>query len=171
MPNRLIAILSATVLSGALSGIFFTDDSFLAGLGIFYGPGVFFGVITGALFILVYQTYFLKALLWAGASTLSWYLALRLYTFLSDGDAGVVNMILAGVAGAILLSSFYWLLIRKISWKRIFLTIASGGLGAAIMYAVLQGEDAETTLRYVISFVVWQTGVGLALTFDSEKNK
>lgn len=167
MNNKFLAILSATMISGALSGMFFYNDTILQGWGLSYGPGIFFGVTTGVLFMWLYKTNLFKSFLWLSASILCWYLALQGY--LLDGSTmGFVNMISAGVIGSALLGIFFWAIIKKISWLRILFAVAMGGSLAVVMMGILQGSDSISTLPLMISFAIWQFGVGFALVNSKE---
>ena len=81
---------------------------------------------------------------------------------------GFENMISAGILGSALLGMFYWMIIEKISWRRILFAVAMGGALAVVMLGILQGSDPIATLPLMISFAIWQLGVGLALINSKE---
>lgn len=170
MFNETLAILVATVLSGIMSGIYFTGDGSMQ-WGVLYGPGIFFGVATAGLFIWLRKTPFLKAALWAGASISSWFAAIQIYIRLPENNGGPIGLVVAGVCGAALLGSFYSMLVREISWQRFVVVVIAGGIMAAIMSTVLQQQDSASALRYIVSFVIWQVGVGLALAAELNSRK
>jgi len=134
-----------------------------------YGPGIYFGLATAALFAWLYRSPILKLGLWLGASIVSWYLALQLAMAMINvpSGGGIIGYVSGGLLGSLLLSIFFWLLIRRVNRERIYLTVATGGILAVVMFLILQGADAEPTASYMISFVIWQVGVGLALTLEA----
>ena len=81
---------------------------------------------------------------------------------------GVTNMVSAGLLGGLLLSAFFFVLFRKINWRRILIAIAMGGAMALVMLAVLQGSDFGSTIQYIVAFTAWQVGVGMPL-FTTEE--
>lgn len=166
MRNRLSIILLATIISGSLSGYFFGDQSVW---GMSYGPGIYFGLTTAAVFAWLYRSPMLKLGLWLGASIVSWYLALQtaMAMIKVPGGEGIIGYISGGLLGSLLLSLFFWFLIRRVNRDRIYLTVATGGILAVVMFLILTGADSEPTASYMISFVIWQVGVGSALTLKT----
>jgi hypothetical protein len=156
----------ATALSGWLSGYFMLarNDLFLD-----FGPGLLFGIATAAVLFVFYKTSLLNALLWVVASTVSWYAALHLA--MNNPDPAQIitpsSMTMAGGIGAFILCVSYSLLVAKIGQTKFIITVLSGSLLGTIMYFVLLSQGGQINhLLYIISFVLWQVGVGLALTLE-----
>jgi hypothetical protein len=171
----------ATLLSGALSGITFM--SVPGALSV--GPGLLFGVATALVLRTVKWLDPVQGLLWAFASTGAWYLAIRNYTahVSTSGPqpySALINMLVAGLIGSVILAIAFSLLARKVSLIGPVITVACGVLLAGAMYAVLSaGSDTElggssSILSYAklaAAFAIWQVGTGLSLlVYKSSSN-
>ncbi len=159
-------MLTATFLSGCLSGYFFVSDFHF--IPIELGSGIFFGLATAVVYASYYEKSRLKLFLWLLVSIISWYLAYQLYGYMR-GDASSGNgtgisplsMFLCGSLGAIVLALGFSIIIERINLRKMVIIILGGGLAGVAMYFILMGLGS--IVGFMLSFVIWQATVGLLL--------
>jgi len=174
LPLAVIAV--GTAVSGVLSGYFLLPPDFAqAGsnpplFGLFFGPGVFFGVATAAICWWLYHADWkwplVRSLLWVGASTLAWYIAIMITLNGGDFNSSAILYGLAGLAGSVILGIFFWCFVLHVKVIRLGLAVAAGGLlGVAMSWIVNFGSDSFLPGHgsLYLGFALWQVGVALAL--------
>jgi len=178
MNNKLKSVLVVgvlTALSGAASGHYLVREDGPGNWTLSYGPGIFFGAATAVAFFLIYKTHPLKLILWWGASILSWYLALRVFFmsgnlgfgYGSDGSQLNLGYVSAGLTGSLLLTAFFWVLVRRMGLARTGIAILAGGvLGGAMELILSMDETGFASATLIASFMLWQIGVALILAVD-----
>ena len=170
MNKALKLILPATLISGIISGA----TLMLNVLTMEFGPGFLFGLATAPIFFKTKRLGLVEAFLWLSASVGSWYAALKLYfLFTSDQPAGgLLAFAACGALGAALLAVAYAILTRKLNRNLMVVTIAAGVGSALVMYGILTAlDDSLTTVKFALSFAVWQLAVGIALSLPNPKLK
>ncbi len=175
----------ASAVSGALSGYFLLPPSgkdtfnleLIFNVGLLYGPGIFFGIIIGALCLWLYRGRRKWAaplvLVWAVASVVAWRIALQIalshfgFSTASDSEIGSLSYTIAGLVGSFILSAAFWLLIKRIHPARLLLAIGAGAvLGFAMSYIISgdnPGYNGLGVTKLIAAFMLWQIGVALAL--------
>ncbi|MBI5139245.1 hypothetical protein HZA26_01400 [Candidatus Nomurabacteria bacterium] len=153
----------AGLISGTLSSLF-TDLTDIGGRGFlptsysnFFLPQILPGFIFGiTIFTFLYfsqdlkQNFFLK-LLWIPSSTFAYFIAFNT-AFYTMGSLGIFSIVLAGLAGGLLMVSFFYIAYFKFTLSKIFmLTILSGLLSFAFF------------LTADVLFIIWQFGMALAI--------
>ena len=165
----------ATLLSGVLSGITFL----MVPGALFVGPGILFGLGTAWFFQTNKWLDTVQAFLWVIASTAAWYAAIETYLAYGSNPAlgGVpggrlTNMLIAGLVGSGLIAVVLSLLVRRISFKNIIVTVVSSVILAAFMNVILtygsgiklgDPNSIQPYVRLAAAFTIWQAGIGFSL--------
>lgn len=161
MRNQKLTIISATAVSGAASGLLLSTD-LTTSLGLTYGPGLCFGLVTAWLCMKLKRATLLKAAIWVAASIISWRLALAVYLMITDAEVTLVALALAGVTGGLLLGLGAWLLKFLPEPTHIIELAISGSVLGAAMYLLFM-TDSFPTVTLMLNFALWQIGMGLML--------
>jgi hypothetical protein len=156
-------MLLATVIAGALSGITLMKSE----LALYWGPGFFFGLGTGIVFMKFGYLNRWTRMVWVVASMLIWYLVVYMFIGLREGPL-LNSFIACGIIGSMMLAAAAKSFVPNISVLIIPLTFAAGVLGSLVIGAIFPGEhptilDEELWFQHVSSFVAWQVPVGMAL--------
>ncbi len=172
MFKRGMIVLGATAIAGALSGFCLL---LVKPWGLEIGPGIFFGLGTSIAFYLLYKPNILKLLLWFVIMIAAWYIALQLVLNkeMLGQLSSAASLTAAGGLGGFLVVSAFGLLIKKVSQVRFFVTVVLGCLLGMAMAYIFYLSKKVGGLQFALAFMVWQVGIGLALTFrlSVEKEK
>ena len=174
--DRLPVIVTALIGAGILSGVGLVKslgglDRSSSGILFWFGPGLWFGLVTAPMLARHLRGRWAGALIWIGFSIGSWFVAMNVYMMsinMNDETFGFWAMALAGTAGGLLLAIAQKILVVGVSLKRLGLVGALGGVLGIAMWAILfNGSSSESRSPWVygLAFAVWQLGVGLAIVY------
>ena len=175
--NRWInPITVAGCLSGVASSIFFY---FPTGIGITFLPGLFFGIAMAVAFveILKQKISTINVIGLVAVSSIAYYaaylstIATPLHLGSTSGNPTDITIFFSGgVVGAFILLLGLKFLFTSLKWKQLFLLTIFGGLlgmlGWGISLFLLAPNSTEpggAPIDYYSLFLIWQTGIALAI--------
>jgi hypothetical protein len=161
--NKLLAVMFAAALSGALSGAVMNEKFITPIFGVQFGPGTFFGIIVAIALMIFYELRVVPATLLIAASIGGWFLALQLWFILND-QYSFVTFAASGGLGSLILALGITLGTLRLKLINIVITLTAGTIAAIPMWAIINHSDTSNTdLHMIIAFVIWQVCVALTL--------
>lgn len=172
------AVIAASLVSATLSGWLLLPDVGLesggAGstFGLYWGPGVYFGVAMAALLLAFDKVAPPRLLGWIGVSILAWRLAIETVmssisldaSDSSDTFSGVLKtFIIPGAIGAAVLAVGHGLLVARMRGRWIAQLAIGGAVLGGMMYLSTKPDGDGGTARIILMFAIWQVGIGLML--------